>query len=462
MVRFFGPKEPEAVREARALLEQGDAEGAARLLARDPHPLAQFHYASAMFKLNRLADLKSSLLKLLSHANLDESVLTLAAGLVGNRRLVSEDYFNSAPAFSSDGRRIVYASARRDTNGDGKINQHDLCGIYLMDLATSAEHCLVTDEAYTFLPSFSPDGRKIVYLSCRRDTNRNGRIDHLDNAGIYVLDLERGEETLLVPDDYQNKYPSFSPDGRHVLYTSWRNPTDRSGVWMVDLTSGRETQLVSDRFDNAFPSWSPDGRRALFSSWRNDTNGDGRIDLQDNSELRIVEVRTQEERTLVEDRWNNMYAAWSPDGERVAYLSRRRDTNGDGRIDSLDNCGLYVVEVATNRERCIVPDTRYCKFPSFTPNGKSLAYLGSPEEGQKAGYFDTKGVYLVELSSKRERRVVSDKHFGCRHPVISPTGNYLAYLSWAQTSNRGIFLADISGVPTRDKLKAILLHNLPA
>ncbi len=171
MLKIFGQKEPAAVREARTLLEQGDAEGAARLLARDPHLLAQYYYASAMYKLNRLADLKSSLLKLLSHTDLDERVLGLAAALVGTRRLVSEGYFNSAPAFSPDGRRIVYASARRDTNGDGKINQHDLCGIYLLDLATSQEHCLVTDEAYTFLPSFSPDGRKIVYLSCRRDTN---------------------------------------------------------------------------------------------------------------------------------------------------------------------------------------------------------------------------------------------------------------------------------------------------
>ena len=300
-----------------------------------------------------------------------------------------------------------------------------------------------------------------------RPSGRSGRplrsVSHFSmvSAGIYVLDLERGEERSLVPDEFQNKYPSFSPDGRHVVYTSWRNPHDRSGVWMVDPASGRETRLVSDRFDNAFPSWSPDGERVLFSTWRNDTNEDGRIDLQDNSELRIVEVRTQVERTLVEDRWNNMYAAWSPDGQRVAYLSRRRDTNGDGRIDSLDNCGLYVIEVDSRKERGVVPDSRYTKFPSFTPDGKSLAYLSSPEAGQKAGYFDVKGVYLVDLSGKRERRVVSDEHFGCRHPVISPTGNSLAYLSWAQTSNRGIFLADISGSPTPEKLKAILLHNLP-
>lgn len=101
-------------------------------------------------------------------------------------------------------------------------------------------------------PSLSPDGQSVAFESSR------------GHPGIYLADVETGRERLLVP---YGRQPSYSPDGRTILY--WTG--DEYGmqpfgkIFLFDLKTGKSTQLASGMRDARNGIWNSDGLHILFS-----------------------------------------------------------------------------------------------------------------------------------------------------------------------------------------------------
>ncbi len=97
-------------------------------------------------------------------------------------------------------------------------------------------------------PSFSPDGAEIAYSS--------------DTAGsfeIFVRQLAGGREIQITSDGQDNLQPAWSPDGRSIAYTSRGRP----GIWLVPALGGTPRRLTEF---GSRPSWSPDGATLAFQS----------------------------------------------------------------------------------------------------------------------------------------------------------------------------------------------------
>jgi len=98
-------------------------------------------------------------------------------------------------------------------------------------------------------PSLSPDGKSVVYSS-----DRSGTFE------IYIKQLAPGgEELQLTKDGQQNFHPAWSPDGQRIAYCSRK----RGGIWLVSTLGGNPKQLTEF---GAKPSWSPDSSRIAFQS----------------------------------------------------------------------------------------------------------------------------------------------------------------------------------------------------
>ncbi len=198
---------------------------------------------------------------------------------------------------------------------------------------------------------WAPDGRQIVLAG-----NRYGSYD------IWTVSVPGGEARRLTRDERYEVYPTFTPDGRSILYVrlnhSW---TDHEVVVMrADGSDPRVLVRDTDMFDYhygrtfGFPLVSPDGRWVLFRSQRS-----GWFNYY------LVPLAGGEPRPLAPAAADQSEAAWSPDGRQVAYVE-----NHDGTLD------LRVASVDGGSPRVLVaPDQGVCAFPHWSPDGRRLCYL---------------------------------------------------------------------------------------
>ncbi|MBI3292871.1 MAG: PD40 domain-containing protein [Elusimicrobia bacterium] len=465
--------EEQVLSQGYQLVRHGNLEAASRYfatLAEEESRSAEAHFnlGKILFKLQRLPETRTAFLRAVDCGPSPEVVRGILE-VTNWRMLASPRFFNSSPAFSPDGRQVVFCSGRRDGNGDGQLDAFDRPGIYLVDLETGHERELISDEYYNSSPGFSPDGRTIVFLSARQDTNRDGILDHRDAPAVYQLDLETGWETPLVGSERLPRVPSVSPDGKSVLFCgcSQEMPGDDtrrySVVSMCDRTTRAVRVVTETPFHHTYPTWHPKGGAVVYSSWRQDTNRDGVIDEQDHSAIFFRDLVTSQERCLADDeRGSNAYPACAPDGARVLFLARR---SREGGTAPSANAGIYWVSVDGRMERAVVDDVVDNRFPAWSADSQWILFLRSWSGSHRTPrsnveYQQGKGLYRVSVSGGAVQQIVSDKFFASRFCAPAPQGSKVAYVSWRSRTNRGLYLADTDRLPEPSELRRFIVTNL--
>jgi TolB protein len=169
----------------------------------------------------------------------EEGTDLFSMSLSGNdppRRVTTGRGFqNMLPTFSPDGRRMVYV---------GNISGHP--ELYIMDADGTGAEVLTnyeeSDKNYRSDPDWSPDGRLIVYQE-----RVNGRFQ--------VRTIKpTGYTPKLLTNDGENEQPSWAPDGRHIVFTSTR--TGVRQLWVLDSESNTLRQLTRSA-GSRLAAWSP-------------------------------------------------------------------------------------------------------------------------------------------------------------------------------------------------------------
>ncbi|MFQ3579733.1 MAG: hypothetical protein SNJ71_06310, partial [Bacteroidales bacterium] len=361
---------------------------------------------------------------------------------------------------SPDGEKILFVAATRDTNNDGRINVADRGGIFVVNRNGEGLKCLVSDEYYNTSPKFSPDNRYIVFLSARRDTNNDKIIDNKDDCGMYLLDTVTGEEKLLIKDSHKPKHPSFSPDGEKIIFTCWQTVDSCSGVYEIDIKTLNVKTLVKEFFEHAFPTYSPDGTKIAYSSWRGEYFTYG--SAMGHSAICVKDLCSMEEIQITSGEYIDSFPIFSNDGRYVAYLSKRRDTNNDGVINSLDNDGIYIYDLLKRREFVVHSDNFYNKYINFAADNKNIVFLtcGNKKDVSYRSFFEFKGIYKCDFKGENFEQIVSEKYYGCASPSTSPKHNEVVFTAFRKDTMRGLYLAYIDNFPSEDEMKNIIKKNL--
>lgn len=189
----------------------------------------------------------------------------------------------SQPQFSSDGGRLAYHSWRNDKRG-----------LVVADISGANER-IVARNPEDQLPTWSPDGQKVIFLS-RRSGQRASE--------LFVVPAGSDEATVIG----NGEYPTWGPDGR-LVFKGWMSTGVGLRIGSADLT-GLQT-LTGDESDTA-PAVSPDGTRVAFMSRR---DGDWNIYVVRSDGTGLTQV--------TDDPADDGLPAWSPDGKVVAFVSNR-------------------------------------------------------------------------------------------------------------------------------------------
>ncbi len=171
----------------------------------------------------------------------DIDMLELATGK--RWTLVSQGGLNITPVLSPDGNSLAYSSSRE---GNAEL--------YRLDTHTKAVQRLTTNAAGDLSPSWSPSGRELAFTS-----DRNG------GPQIFLMSADGSNVRRLTFDGDYNAAPAWSPRGNWIAYVC-RTSKKEYKLCVITPDGQKHLQLTTGLGVDDSPSWSPDGRHLVFSS----------------------------------------------------------------------------------------------------------------------------------------------------------------------------------------------------
>jgi dipeptidyl aminopeptidase/acylaminoacyl peptidase len=253
-------------------------------------------------------------------------------------------------------------------------------------------------------PQVSPDGRQVAFVIETMVPEANEV-----RSQIWLAPAEPGQAPRpLTTGKHQDQQPRWSPDGRTLAFVS--NRTGSRQIWLLPLNGGEPRRLTNLPADVQSPVWSPDGQRLAFLTRGADRRGDPLPSEEKDPRKRVVRVRAHRHKldgrgffgplrthvwivdlaggapTQVTDGpADDAEPAWSPDGRQLAFVSDR-SPGCDWRFGG---GAVHLVDLATGAARRLTPEGGRAAHPSWSPDGRMIAYVGSLD-GDEASAIATR------------------------------------------------------------------------
>jgi TolB protein len=273
------------------------------------------------------------------------------------RNLTQNPANDVRPAWSPDGRSIAFVSSRdgHQRMQPGLRTPPEQSDIYVMNADGSRKRNLTRDRASDDLPTWSPDGRRIAFLHGRGRGRGQLYVVNADGSGLRNLGRIAGPSLF-------GGHLVWSPDGRTIYFGRYLISTDGSGARKLPYMPLNAV-------------WSPDGRQIAFvNNVSTGLPGPGAARSKDDSEIYVMNADGSGTRRLTHNVGYDGEPAWSPDGRKIAYQSKRRAVRGvvGGRSGE-----IYVMNADGSGKRNLTRNRAQDGSPSWSPDGRRIAFVSN-------------------------------------------------------------------------------------
>ena len=345
------------------------------------------------------------------------SVPPAAAPAAGTPRFEPANVFDlewaEDPQVSPDGRRVVYERHFMDI-----VHDRMRSTLWIVGVDGSDQRPLTTGNRNDASPRWSPDGRRLAYVSA----DENGHVQ------IFVRWMDTGQTAQVTSLLRAPRGVTWSPDGRRLAFTmfvpekpapfapmpeapagaTWADPprviqrlvyrADGDGylepgyrhLFVVSADGGTPRQLTQGAFDHGGrPAWTPDGMHLVVGGNR---HPDAEYEPQD-SEIYEVAVADGAIRALTDRRGPDQAPAVSPDGRMIAY------TGFDDRYQGYQVTRLYVMNRDGTGARVVTPAfDRDVESPAWSGDGRGVFFATADHGNGKVAYATLDGKVNVIAS----------------------------------------------------------------
>ncbi len=257
------------------------------------------------------------------------------------------------PYFDS---RVIYVSETGPKNR--RIKR-----LAIMDQDGANHRFLTNGQSIVLTPRFSPDERRIAYMSYQND-----------KPSLYVYDLANGTQRLLVTNVSLAFAPRFSPDGRWILFTM--SVAGNADVYRIAASGGTPQRLTTAPGIDTGGSYSPDGSRIVFES-----------DRSGSQQLYVMNADGSGQQRISFGGGRYATPAWSPRGDLIAFTR----IGGGFRIGVMSPSG--------GGEK-LLTDAWGDEGPSWSPNGRVLLFSRGAQ-----GPSGKSDIWSVDLTGSTSRRI---------------------------------------------------------
>jgi TolB protein len=269
-------------------------------------------------------------------------------GSVANKRLyahtISDEIHQQQRNLRGVARtKLTFNSDRDGERMSGTVESRGVKEIYISDYDGENQRRVTTQRSLNITSTWSPDGRSIAYTSYRRGAPK-----------IFISNIYQGtldEPTKDSPG--QSWLPAWSPDGTRIAFSSTRD--GNSEIYVANRDGSNVRRLTNNPAIDSTPTWSPTGTQIAFTSDRSGT-----------PQIYIVGVDGLGLRQLTRESYADR-PTWSPAPfNEVAYTARTGPGND-----------IKVIELATGQVRQLTFGEGTNESPTFSPNGRHLAFMST-------------------------------------------------------------------------------------
>lgn len=185
--------------------------------------------------------------------------------------------------------------------------------IYILPI-TGGTPRLVTPNSPSYLHGWSPDGRELAYCAFR---THDGKTE----TDIYTIPAAGGEEKRITQGGF-NDGPEYSPDGKHIWFNSTRS--GQMQVWRMNRDGSEPVRMTHTDRQNWFGHVSPDGKRVVYLSYRRDDLEAAEHLPNMQVELWIMDADGQNARCLLPlfgGQGSINVNSWAKDSRHIAFVS---------------------------------------------------------------------------------------------------------------------------------------------
>lgn len=301
-----------------------------------------------------------------------------------NVNLTHNKHFNADPSFSPDGKRIAFLSTVLGDNPD----------IYVMDVDGTNIRRLTDHPAWDSYPIFTPDGTQILFLSNRDSDSLH---PYVKNVNDDTPPVRLGEWNGI--QGFRSKY--WSPDGTQIVFSTDSNGKDQ--IVLMDVELYKPKVFLSDSSaDLQFPRVSLDGTKIAYQARKSNHS----------VELRVTELETQKTSVLYTTNPDlpptfSLVPAWSPDGSKIVFSTK---TTGNADIYTINTDGTGLQQLTDDP----APDLT----PSYSPDAKEIFFARD--------FYGVPRLFRMNADGSDARRV-TDKSGYELFPAVSPDGRTLLF-----------------------------------